>query len=252
MNNATLVQDIPRAFCWTRMGEESGERLDRIVKRKELERCANDGAFVWGIGNAVGSAIRRLIAEEPCPEVLFSPIRSAASTIDANPAGVLLWLDYVGPGGSAVPLPHGSFVTSRSGTANSDAKRAHYALFCGSESPLRTEKRGTIAFQQLRNLQSQRPVGFSQVTAVVSQEPECANEQGLQYDVVLRAQLQYPFCVRLVNSVLLTKDDLQAVEIAADSGSTDSWAATVWLIKEKYRAQASRAIYGGPLFAAAT
>ncbi len=53
---------------------------------------------------------------------------------------------------------------------------------------------------QLRNLLSDRPVGASQVTAIVravtSVDPTCAD-----YEVVLRVRLAQPYFVRLRNPV---------------------------------------------------
>ena len=67
---------LPEYFCWTRFGTEAAEPIDSILGRKERERVANRGIFVWGIGNAIGPSIRELLRREAQPEVLFSPIKS--------------------------------------------------------------------------------------------------------------------------------------------------------------------------------
>ncbi len=46
------------AFVWTKMGVESGEGLEQIVRRKEAERVEGNGEFWWGIGNSLGPAVR--------------------------------------------------------------------------------------------------------------------------------------------------------------------------------------------------
>lgn len=215
------------------MGDESGEALDRIVQRKDLERRAAGGLFVWGIGNGLGKAIRDLVNSEPEPRVLFSPIRSAATTIDRNPTGVLLWLHYVGPSGQPTPLPEASFVTSRDSTANGSAKAAHYALFCRSDDPLATKDLGTVRFAELRNLTTQRPVGFSQVTAVVSRSVR-AEGRDLEYPVVLSAHLAAPHFGRLATPVALHPEDSKRVDTLAELGDPDLWLSEIKQIKQRY------------------
>jgi len=144
-----------------------------------------------GIGNGLGNGIRDLVNAQPQPRVLFSPIRSAAAEIDRKPAGVLLWLDVLGPNGPQ-PLPRAAWVTSRSSTAKGATKAHHYALFCHSADELEPGDFGAIQFAELRNMATLRPVGFSQVTAVVSRSGELSGRE-LEYRVVLSAQLAAPF-----------------------------------------------------------
>src|SRR5215469_8845249 len=140
------------AFCWTRIGTEAGQTLSDIVSRKELERRATGGIFVWGIGNAVAPAVSRLLDLEPNPSVLFSPIKSAPAAIDVQPTSLLAWTGYLDSNGLAHELPDGVVVTSRGHTARGAAKRAHYALFCRSETSLGVEGVERIDFDRLRNL----------------------------------------------------------------------------------------------------
>src|ERR1700732_2427720 len=116
MHIESSLDGVPPAFCWTRIGNEAGESVGRIVRRKELERQATDGCFTWGIGNGLGEGIRCLVEVQERPQVLFSPIRSVAADIDRNPDGLLLWLDVV-TSGDLSPLPAASWVTSRNKTA---------------------------------------------------------------------------------------------------------------------------------------
>lgn len=43
------ARSTPEVFCWSKMGPESGETLDQILRRKEIERVANGGFFAWGL-----------------------------------------------------------------------------------------------------------------------------------------------------------------------------------------------------------
>jgi hypothetical protein len=224
---------VPPAFCWTRIGDEAGESVERIVRRKELERQATGGLFTWGIGNGLGEGIRSLVEVQERPQVLFSPIRSVAADIDRNPDGLLLWLDVVASG-SLSPLPTASWVTSRNKTAKGAPKLAHYALFCRSHHPLTTADVGTLHFRQLRNLKSLRPVGFSQVTAVVSRV-DVAEGPELDYPVVLSARLASPFFGRLATPVPLDPDDARRIDEIADFGNAELWLQGVAALKARAR-----------------
>ena len=224
---------VPPAFCWTRIGDEAGESVERIVRRKELERQATGGLFTWGIGNGLGEGIRSLVELQERPQVLFSPIRSAAADIDRNPDGLLLWLDVVASG-SLSPLPTASWVTSRNKTAKGAPKLAHYALFCRSHHPLTTADVGTLHFRQLRNLKSLRPVGFSQVTAVVSRVDVTEGPE-LDYPVVLSARLASPFFGRLATPVPLDPDDARRIDEIADFGNAELWLQGVAALKARAR-----------------
>jgi hypothetical protein len=103
----------PDCFCWTRFGTESGEAADHILERKEAERTANGGVFIWGIGNPIGPSIRELIRRTPKPEVLFSPIKSLPKPYDVLPprVGVSSYGETLD--GEIYRLPEHSLVTSR-------------------------------------------------------------------------------------------------------------------------------------------
>jgi hypothetical protein len=232
MQTTTLEGHLPTAFCWTRMGEEAGQELDRILRRKELERQGTGGQFVWGIGNGVRPGLDRLLARGDAPRVLFSPIRSAAAVIDREPSGVLLWLRYVDLAGQMCDLPGASFVTSRSETSSGAPKRSHYALFCRSAAPLVSGDRGTIYFDLLRNIGTTNRVGFSQVTAVVERANEGLSTD-LSYRVALSADLTAPYSARLASPVQLLPNELELIESVIESNDKFLWIEAVRSIKER-------------------
>ena len=47
---------LPEVFVWTRFGTEAGQPIEEIIERKELERRANGGVFLWGLEQAVQKA----------------------------------------------------------------------------------------------------------------------------------------------------------------------------------------------------
>src|SRR5437867_7353861 len=122
---------IPEVFCWTRFGTEAGQTIDAILTRKEKERLANGGMFLWGIGNAIGPSLIELLRREPTPEALFSPIKSQPKPEDVTPPGVAAWTKAETLNGDTFPIPRPSLVLSRYDPAG--GKRAHYALVCHSD-----------------------------------------------------------------------------------------------------------------------
>ncbi len=190
---------LPDLFCWTRFGTEAAEPIEQILFRKEQERLANGGVFLWGIGNALGPSMKELTRRVAHPEVVFSPIKSAPRSIDVEPPAIVSWIGGEGLDGDFFALPAHSRVTSKFDP--SGHKFNHYALVCFSDTPLlplRNENK--IAFIQLRNLRTGRPVGASQVTAVVQRVSEGATRTAM-YDVAIRAQLVHPYFVRLLRAV---------------------------------------------------
>jgi hypothetical protein len=186
-----------RRFCWTKFGSEAGESVEQILARKEHERVANDGLFLWGIGNSVAPGIRRLVALESRPTVVFSPMRAAAKAADVRPERVVRWREATGLDGRKWPIPAASVVTSRGTSALARAKKSHYALVCKAEAPLQAlVSPSELAFAAMRNLESGNPLGFSQVTSIVELKGEVA-ESGPRYQVGFLAALVYPYFVEL-------------------------------------------------------
>jgi hypothetical protein len=217
---------LPECFCWTRFGTEAGEPITHILERKEAERAANDGVFVWGIGNAVGPSIRELVRRGPKPEVLFSPIKSPAKTQDVSPPAVVAWIGGETLDGEPFCLPEHSLVTSRYDPAS--PRSGHYALVCFSRAPITPARAGgKIVFNALRNIRTGRPIGASQVTAVVEHRRSSA-EESLAYDVAIRAELVYPYFVRLQQPVVLP------ASANTDPTNQDWTRATFEFVRRKY------------------
>lgn len=207
--------NLPGCFCWTRFGSEAGQGIEHILRRKEEERVANQGVFLWGIGNSVGAAIGELVRRCGSPEVLFSPIKSPAKPMDVVPDSVVAWTKAETIDGHEFLLPAHSMVTSR--LSISSPKSAHYALVCFSESPLMAGGSSLrFSFGALRNILSGKPVGASQVTAVVTATVGGA-DGGAVYEAPLRANLAPPFFIRL----------REPRPIPSLAGSKQDWASAV-------------------------
>jgi len=192
-------REAPSMFCWTRFGTEAAEPIDAILRRKEQERLLNRGLFLWGIGNAIGPSMAELVRRESLPEVLFSPMKSAPKCKDVSPAAVATWTSATGLDGRSFELPNNSVVTSRFDILA--PKKGHYALVCYSDVPLTLARgEGTLSFSKLRNILTGRPVGASQVTAVVEQSFDRCVDLAT-YDIAIRATLVAPYFVRLADPV---------------------------------------------------
>lgn len=213
---------IPERFCWTKFGSEAGEGIDEILARKDSERRANGGVFLWGIGNSVAPGIRALVRHDKEPAVIFSPMRAKARAIDVVPSRVVAWRCARAIDGCNWDLPRGSMVTSRGDSSGGMRKRTHYALVCQSDIPLTGSPatHGQLRFGSICNLLSGLPVGYSQVTSVVGYR-ECHSDAGPLYDIGFRARLVYPYFVELFDPIVTDRNSLETLkfgEFATTSG----------------------------------
>jgi hypothetical protein len=195
------MHQLPKRFCWTKFGTESGESIGDILARKEQERIAQDGLFLWGIGNSVGPAIRELVELEKHPKVIFSPMRSKAKAVDSAPTEVLTWTTATTLNGDDWAIPAGINVVSRGASEGGRTKASHYALVCKSETPLQIEETSSqVVYEDLVNLLSKNKLGHSQVTAVVESH-ETSPGRRTPYPAAFLAELVFPFFVRLADPI---------------------------------------------------
>lgn len=241
---------FPPAFVWTKMQAEAGQPLEDIVRRKEFERAAGDGVFFWGIGNALGENLRRLVGRELRPAVLFSIMRSRPKRHDVDPSSLFLWTGYTDESGRTSPIPPHALVLSR-GETGGGQKRRHYALICRSDAPLRLAHYGSLDAAHFRNLGSSTPrIGASQVTAVVEHETWESHQLdaaisgpagrfagapplgGPTYEVNMRAELTPPYFVRLARPLLVPDHARRAIGEARNCQMADGeWVTFVATIR---------------------
>lgn len=208
------MKNLPAAFCWTRFGVEAGQNAPEILRRKEAERRANNGVFLWGVGNSILPSIPALLSEEHHPKAVFSSIRSRPRPVDQAPKRVAVWTRARDIDGMPWQLPQGSLVTSH---ADRSLGR-HYALVCRSSVPLELScDSPSFRIDDLCNLRSSRSIGGSQVTAIVrfrsddrSRGATCENPQ---YAAEMVVDLVPPYAVVLeqpiiISTVGLGNDDL--------------------------------------------
>lgn len=186
-------------LCWSRMQAEAGQGLEAIVARKEIERRAGDGIFLWGVGNAPSVAISALARlRQPVP-VIFSIMKSRPKAVDVAPSRVVAWRRYIDAEGAERDLPASSIVTSRGDSAKG-AKRTHYALMCRAGEPLSLTRGEAFDVSAYRNAGGKgAPVGASQVTALLRQVTEPSEQS--DYEANLKAELDGSYWVRLTDPV---------------------------------------------------
>ena len=211
----STTNKLPSAFCWTRMQAESGQKLEQIIARKELERQLGTGLFFWGIGSPLGNKAHLLLQRSHSPKVAFSIMKSKPRHIDTHPDSVLLWTGYRDISGRIQKLPDNVLLLSRGSTELSQ-KRRHYALVCHSRSPLSLASLGRINLEDYCNLGSKNPIGASQVTAIVERLPK--HGIGSSYEVNMVADLVAPHFVRLTLPIKIAHASILELESMLDNG----------------------------------
>jgi hypothetical protein len=212
------------------MQAEAGQGLETIVARKERERRAGNGAFLWGVGNAP-ALIANVLARAGLPvRAIFSIMKSPPKPVDVAPARIVAWRRYVDADGVERPLPAHGLVTSRADSA-SGPKKIHYALMCHSSEPLSlrsgTEPFDPTAFRNAGGTGA--PVGHSQVTALLKRVAEEATTSN--YEVNLSAWLTDSYWVRLTDPVEVTPAKQQLLQQLSEADAA-KWIALVSTIRE--------------------
>lgn len=201
------VSPAEEYVCWSRMQAEAGQVLGAIVERKERERQAGRGSFLWGVGNAPAQIINVLARTGKPVRAVFSMMKSRPKSVDTAPSRIVIWRRYIDAHGVERPLPPHALVTSR-GDSASGAKRAHYALMCQSDRPLAIKRGNTFDPAAFRNAGGTgAPVGFSQVTALLRRVQ--ADHAKSDYEENLTAWLADSYWVRLTDPTELDAERLR-------------------------------------------
>jgi hypothetical protein len=214
--------------CWSRMQAEAGQPLDAIVARKEIERQAGDGCFMWGVGNPPALIARSLARAHVPVRTVFSIMKSRPKAVDAQPSRTVVWRRYLDTEGVERTLPSYALVTSR-GDSASGAKRMHFALMCYSHEPLAIRRGEPFDPSAFRNAGGKgAPVGASQVTALLRRVD--ADAAVTDYETNIAAWLTASYWVRLLDPVEL---DTSKQETIASAGAVEAgrWCALVERIR---------------------
>lgn len=200
--------------CWSRMQAEAGQGLETIVARKERERRAGGGLFLWGVGNAPAVAINALARMGLQIPVVFSIMKTRAKPVDVSPTRIVIWRRYIDVEGIERPLPEHTLITSRGDSARG-AKKVHYALMCWSDAPLQLQHGTRFDHHAYRNVsRAGAPVAASQVTALLKPVGEPSGQS--DYEVNLQAWLSESYWVRLTDPIELSAEKLGALAHCTD------------------------------------
>jgi len=210
--------------CWSRMQAEAGQALDAIVARKEIERQAGGGCFMWGVGNPPALIARSLARAHVPVRAVFSLMKSRPKAVDAQPSRTVVWRRYLDAEGVERTLPPYALVTSR-GDSASGAKRTHFALMCHSPEPLAIRRGEAFDPSAFRNAGGTgAPVGASQVTALLKRVD--ADAAVTDYEANIAVWLTASYWVRLLDPVELDVGKRRLIASASKVGA-GHWCALV-------------------------
>jgi hypothetical protein len=220
-----ITDNIPEAFVWTKIQADSGQAVENILRRKELERQSG-GTFWWGIGESKTEKVQLLLARDPHPAILFSRMKSPPHRRDSNPGGILLWEAYQ-TRRDRMPLPPHAIVISRAHECNGSPKQRYYAFVCENPTGLPHGGGGTVDIGTLRNFGDRgKPIGSSQISAVV--ERTAGTDAGLSYPITARATLVAPYAVQLTAPRELSPLERRFLDEVCLTGKTaEDWNAVV-------------------------
>lgn len=206
-------------LCWTKMQAEAGQAIEAIISRKECERAAGNGLFMWGVGNAPAVPIKALARLNLQIPVLFSLMKSKPKVGDRFPEVTLVWRRYIDHHGVERDLPENVLITSRGAAGGS--KRRHYALMCFSQHPLHLTRGIGFDHRAYHNASGTgAPIAPSQVTALVKRVN--SPEPTAEYEVNLQAHLIGSLWVRLSDPMVLDADQIQKVS-CYNGTTTRAW-----------------------------
>ncbi|QCP52064.1 hypothetical protein FAZ95_22995 [Trinickia violacea] len=217
------LKHLPPAFCWTKIGSESGETLPTIVLRKEWERRLGGGRFLWGTSQSLGSSARGAAHRIGSLMALFSPASSNVKPADRKREDVLLWNAWIDVSGQVRPLPPHTFITSRKTLPSGRRREHHYALVCSSPTELSIGSRVKAYPEHLRNVCTGKPLGAAFGTVVVECIGRTSEQTGKRYPIALAVELEAPYFVRLAQPSVLKGRDLAAMHKASREGDFETW-----------------------------
>ncbi|MGU7779270.1 hypothetical protein [Burkholderia sp. PU8-34] len=217
------LKHLPRTFCWTKIGTESGEELATVVLRKEWERRLGGGRFLWGINQPLGSSAQVAAHRTGSLLALFSPVAARARMVGRG--NVLLWNAWIDAGGQVRQLPPHTFITSRAKLPSGRPREQHYALVCASSTALTIGTRLRVHPEQLRSVSTGKRLGAAQGAVVVDCADRAgargAEQAGKSYPLALSVELEAPYFVRLAQPSVLKARDLADVNKATRDGDFD-------------------------------
>lgn len=179
------------------MQAQAGQDLRTIVARKEVERCAGESLFLWGIGNAPARQIGYFSRLAMHVDVVFSVMKTKPKLVDRYPRELWVWRGYMDRFGNTQPLPNHVLVMSGN-RGQVSPHRVHYALVCKSDCPLMLKCIRPFDSTAYRNVGGTgAPVAASQVTALLRRV--AGEKLEGSYSIDMRAGLTGDYWVKLTD-----------------------------------------------------
>ena len=221
------------------MGTEAGEELEAIIRRKEWERQLGNGYFFWGIGQSLGDNARVVAPKISALHVIFSPMPSKPKSIDVSPGDVVVWNAWVDGQGMVRKLPTNCLITSRAYLPSGKKKESHYALVCFSKRELNDQSNEIFIYPSyLSNITTNKPLGHSQVTAVVNAtKSKDKISDAKSYSVSFTAELHAPYCIQLAQPTLLSAEDIIQIRTLTNLNEMGAWNELVKSIRSRMTEQ---------------
>jgi hypothetical protein len=205
---------IPSTFIWTKIGRDSDQAVEAILRRKELERRAGSGEFWWGIGEWPALSSVRKAWRVGTRDVLATKPLTPGKKGTANP--ILTWA-YYDDGCQIGRIPLHVVVTSRE-------QESYYALVCNAGTDLtRSDSQDELRASNYKHLTSGKRVSPSlrQTTFPVKKVGSAKN--GRTYKVAFRACLRKP-CVQLFGRRKLSQEEVDRLHNVSEDGvGVDAW-----------------------------
>jgi len=236
------LKHLPRTFCWSRIGSETGEDLATLVLRKEWERRLGGGRFLWGIGQSLGTSAQMAALRTGSLLALFSPAASRARAPERKREDAVVWNAWIDASGQVRQLPPHAFVTSRATLPSGRAREQHYALVCASLAELSIGSSLKVYPERLRNVSTGKTPCASQATVVVDRLEPAAEPTGKAYPIALAVELEAPWVVRLAQPTVVKARELAAIHAAARNGDFEAYAALTQRLRRQSATQQVRGV----------
>jgi hypothetical protein len=175
------AENLPDVFCWTMMGNYSGQTVPMIRQRKEHEFLYGEGdqehVVWWGIGNNLKSIDqwRKCVAPEE-PQVLFTlPKNDKEPPPTKGP--ICVWQRVVG---ASEPIPPHVLMLS-------EPKERYYALICRFDNSLLSDTCRPLNRSEWRTFPKGKVLYNRQTNVLVKRSDDGRPHKEIAYKICMKA-----------------------------------------------------------------
>jgi Putative ATPase subunit of terminase (gpP-like) len=202
----------PGSFIWSKIGDAySGEPIEGILARKEIERARNGGLFMWGSGVPLGPSLRSLLEIDKAPRVVITRTlhRRKPDEVQPDQSGSVWVWPNASVDGRPYRLPLHSIVTGQTKSGRM------WAMILSKDTQLMVpgEPAELLYRSELRTWPRDKELTDHSPTAVVRGEPRPADAPppaDTPYQVLFTATLVPPYFVEMADPVEIQMRKLPA------------------------------------------